>query len=147
MVNVGDDELIGVTAFGGQYSGGIIFRITPSTDAFAELYSFNILNGGTLIGGLLVGSDGQLYGTGSSGGTNFQGTVYRFDPSTHLMTTLHSFADATDGYGPRSAVIEAGTAVGIRESSGGDGLTIGPNPTNGDVTIQTTDLLSAHNSA
>src|ERR1019366_2835597 len=46
--------------------------------------------GGTSVGGVVQGRDGNLYGTTSGGGTNGAGTVFKITTSGTL-TTLYSF--------------------------------------------------------
>jgi uncharacterized repeat protein (TIGR03803 family) len=140
LVNVGPDRLIGTIALGGLLNGGFIYELIPSTDAFAELFSFNLFNGGSLVGDAMLASDGLMYGTGTSGGTNFFGTVYRFDPITHVMTTLHSFNDAVDGFSSHGGLIETGTAVSIGEADAFADLSVSPNPTTGVVNITLSDV-------
>ena len=55
--------------------------------------------------GLILASDGYLYGTSYWGGSSGVGTIFRIDPSGGL-TTVHSFAYA-DGANPAAALVEA----------------------------------------
>ena len=55
--------------------------------------------------GLILASDGYLYGTSYWGGASGLGTIFRIDPSGGL-TTVHSFAYA-DGANPAAALVEA----------------------------------------
>lgn len=58
-------------------------------------------------GPLVEGSDGNLYGVSTRGGTNDTGTVFRMTPEGDL-TVLHSFgASAPDGYEPAGALVLA----------------------------------------
>jgi uncharacterized repeat protein (TIGR03803 family) len=56
-------------------------------------------------GGVIQGSDGNLYGTTVDGGDALAGSVIRLD-ATGTLTVLHSFS-GHDGAGPASALIEA----------------------------------------
>jgi uncharacterized repeat protein (TIGR03803 family) len=79
MVQGGDGRLYGTTAAGGSNSldQGTIFQITTN-GAFASLYSFtNGDDGADIDGGLVLGTNGDFYGTASAGGTNHYGTVFR----------------------------------------------------------------------
>ncbi len=57
------------------------------------------------LGRLVQASDGNFYGTTTSGGTSNSGTVFKVD-STGNFTTLHSF-NGTDGGIPYSGLIQA----------------------------------------
>src|SRR6516225_11852117 len=56
-------------------------------------------------GGLLLATDGNLYGTTWYGGVGQFGTVFRMTPSGAL-TVLHSFAGGNDGGNPQTALTE-----------------------------------------
>ena len=67
---------------------------------------------------LLEASDGSLYGTTSYGGTFNLGTLFRLTRSG-VLTVLHSFGDAGDGYYPgRLAKSGDGSLVGVTQSGG-----------------------------
>lgn len=135
-IRVGTDKLYGTTANGGPSNGnGVIYSIVPSTDSYTIEYVFNILEGGLLFGNVMLASDGQLYGMGGSGGANFQGTIFRSDPATNAMTTLHSFNGPTDGYSPRGDLVVAGVATSVSEVGEIPAFSIAPNPSSGLVRI------------
>src|SRR5262249_2928163 len=54
-------------------------------------------------GGLLLGADGNFYGTTRFGGTKNLGTVFKITPAG-VLTTLHNF-DGTDGSEPRPGLV------------------------------------------
>jgi uncharacterized repeat protein (TIGR03803 family) len=119
-----DGNFYGITPVGGQFgrstvSGGTVFKLTPS-GTLTTLHSFCSMkdpNTGNCLDGegpsdLIEGSDGNFYGTTSSGGKNGDGSIFRLTPSGTL-TTLYSFCSkgnpntfsCPDGADP-SAVIE-----------------------------------------
>jgi len=57
---------------------------------------------------LLRGSDGALYGVTKYGGPNAVGTVFRVDPLTGDLRTLHAFTDGNDGGRPFGGLVEVG---------------------------------------
>src|ERR1039458_7713335 len=77
------------------YGGGTVFKVSPD-GTLITLYSFSGPDGANPSAGLVQASDGNFYGTTSSGGNfsvcNFYGcgTVFKVTPSGRL-TTLHSF--------------------------------------------------------
>ncbi len=109
-----DGNLYGTTQFGGANGYGTVFRVTPS-GALTDLYSFCALpdcaDGSIPMSGLVLGTDGDLYGTTFNGGTINQeclggcGTIFRVD-STGTLATLHRF-NSVDGSRPYAALMQA----------------------------------------
>jgi uncharacterized repeat protein (TIGR03803 family) len=112
-----DGDFYGLTSSGGPdnpncYQGcGTVFKVTPS-GTFSRLYSFCSQSNcadGISPGSLILGSDGNLYGTTGSGGViNSKcepggcGTIFRISPSG-AFATIYSFcskAKCADGDGP-----------------------------------------------
>jgi len=138
LVLGGDGNFYGATAAGGINSNaGTVFKITPG-GTFTRIYSFcaqvGCTDGSTPRDGMILGSDGNLYGTTYYGGHNGEGTVYQITPAG-VLTTLHSF-DGTDGNYPIGLLFQAtnGTFYGTTNlgGSGGDGtifsLSLGLDP-------------------
>lgn len=69
------------------------------TSSLAVAYADAVLPG-SAFAGVIPGPGGQLYGVTYDGGTSNKGTLYRFDPATSSVTTLHSFNGAGDGDTP-----------------------------------------------
>jgi uncharacterized repeat protein (TIGR03803 family) len=94
LIQAADGNFYGVTFFGGADNLGAVFKITPA-GVETLLYSFA---GGVTVGpdgahpsaGLIQGSDGNLYGTTSNGGTNGTGTVFKVT-SAGAETVVYSF--------------------------------------------------------
>jgi len=99
-----DGNFYGTTPVGGINNNGIVFRIGPSGSE-TNLHSFDGVpdNGGDPICGLVLGSDGNFYGTAALGGTNGVGSIFRISPSgtyTDLYTFIGSRNNAKDpGFG------------------------------------------------
>ncbi len=73
--------------------------------------------------GLVQGTDGNFYGTTTTGGANNKGTVFKITPSG-TVTVLHSFAGPpNDGNGPTAGLIQAsdGNFYGTTEFGGSNG--------------------------
>src|SRR5256885_143070 len=110
---------------------GRVLVVTPSAEAHADatftlLYSFK---GGTdgyyPDAGLVRDAAGNLYGTTSTGGDSFVGTVFKLD-STGAETVLHTFTTSPpDGAHPHAGLIRdaAGNLYGTTYNGGayGDG--------------------------
>src|SRR5690349_12527981 len=54
------------------------------------IHSFKTAAGGSQPNALVLGKDGNLYGTTAGGGTGGHGTVFKFT-TNGVLTTLHSF--------------------------------------------------------
>ena len=105
---------------------GTIFKITTA-GALTTLHSFVGTDGAYPYSTLVLGSDGNFYGTTFGGGTKGYGTVFKITTGGTL-TTLHNFV-ATDGAYPLAGLIQAkngnfyGTASAGLYGSGGPNCT------------------------
>jgi uncharacterized repeat protein (TIGR03803 family) len=115
-------NLFGTTAGGGTGGGnGTIYEIDSTTHALTTVGTFNGDNG-SQPNGIIFGPGGKLFGTTAEGGSSGGGgTVFEFDPATHTITTLASFAA---GSVPESSVIfdTAGNLYGTAYYGGSAGL-------------------------
>jgi uncharacterized repeat protein (TIGR03803 family) len=86
---------------------GTIFRISPDA-TYTTLYSFGSFpnDGQYPYAGLVLGSDGNFYGTAQRGGVYGYGTVFRITPSG-TETNLYSFAGyPSDGFWLENALVQ-----------------------------------------
>ena len=97
-------NLYGASSGGGANGYGAVFELTKTSSGYSEqiLYSFSYPGTGTgyqPMGGLLMDSSGNLYGTTEYGGANANGTVYELVKSStgYSETTLYSFKPQTQG--------------------------------------------------
>jgi uncharacterized repeat protein (TIGR03803 family) len=110
--------LYGTTSSGGAYNYGVVFRMTTK-GMLPNPYSFTGGNDGSYpAAALLLGSDGNLYGTTAYGGAYGQGTFFRMSPSG-VVTTLVVF-NGYAGANPQAALVEDadGTLVGTTQNGG-----------------------------
>jgi uncharacterized repeat protein (TIGR03803 family) len=106
---------------GGAASDGTVFKMTPD-GAFTTLHSFEGKDGANPDAGLVLGTDGNFYGTTNAGGADNVGTIFKITPGGKLTPLLHSFA-RTDGANPSGGLMQAtnGTFYGTTEAGGADG--------------------------
>ena len=123
VIQYTDGNFYGTTSAGGANGDGIVFKITP-TGAETVIHSFGNGSDGTEPWGtLIVGTDGNFYGTTVSGGTHSNaGTVFKITP-TGVETVLYSFGSVGDGTHPFAALIQGtdGNFYGTTLTGGANG--------------------------
>ena len=114
LVQATNGDLYGTNQVYGAYNAGTIFKITPG-GALTTLHSFcangqyeDCPDGAPPYSTLVVGTDGNLYGTTAYGGTNFfNGTAFKITPGG-TFTTIHSFGTGGDlGAYPTGGLVQA----------------------------------------
>ena len=106
-----NSALYGTTRNGGIFGVGTIYKLNPDGSGYAVLHSFSGTNGDGSApwGTLAMASDGLLYGTTHSGGSNAVGTVFRLNLNGTGYMVLYSFlGTGGDGSSPASGLIEGG---------------------------------------
>ena len=117
-----DGNLYGTTFGGGTYGGGTVFRLTPA-GTLTTLYNFcaqtGCADGSNPSAGMVLATDGNLYGTTSGGGANGSGTVFSITEQGTL-TTLYSLQQNPDGASPAAALIQGadGNLYGTANNGG-----------------------------
>lgn len=99
----------GVTANGGGYNLGVLFRFNPKTGEYELLYNFGegVKDGANPGAGLMLGSNGKLYGTTRKGGKYNQGSLYVYDYKADTINFFHSFSNnGVSAYDPQGELIE-----------------------------------------
>jgi uncharacterized repeat protein (TIGR03803 family) len=122
MVAQGRDGNLYSTAPHGGTCCGTVFQVTPA-GKLTNIHSFssNGDDGGFPQGGVILGTDGNFYGTTYEGGTSASGVVFKVTSGGTYMT-LYSFTGGSDGGFPYAPPIE-----------GNDGNFYGTTPFGGDV--------------
>ncbi len=98
LVSAPGGVFYGVTSQGGASGNGTLFSLAQAAGVWTKtiLYNFDGTHGGTPTGAMLLGSDGALYGTASSGGVHGSGVVFRLKHTRTgwVETAIYSFPKA-----------------------------------------------------
>jgi uncharacterized repeat protein (TIGR03803 family) len=121
-VQVSNGTVYGLTRRGGKFNSGTIYAINEDGSGFRKIHDFDFPQGADPRGSMVLASNSSLYGMTLTGGSNGQGTIYRFDPLTETVTKLHDFVDEPgnrEGQRPFGALIErSGRLFGMLSSGG-----------------------------
>ena len=117
LIQGSDGNFYGTTDAGGSSANctggcGTIFEFSPSSGTETVLYSFGKSGDGTSPTGLILGSDGNFYGTTVYGGSSANctsgcGTIFEFSPSSGTETVLYSFT-GSNGANPQGGLVQGG---------------------------------------
>jgi uncharacterized repeat protein (TIGR03803 family) len=143
LVPATNGDLYGITSSGGSGCSycGTVFQIT-SGDTLFTLHSFDGSDGLNPLG-LMQASNGDFYGTTSTGGSGSGGTIFRMTPAG-ILTTLYNFeyfnypvaglvegtdgnfygttiTYASDGYGTIFKMTPDGAVATLHSFGGADG--------------------------
>jgi uncharacterized repeat protein (TIGR03803 family) len=101
------DNFYGLAGNGGRFNGGTIFEL-PRHGQPEVLYAFEpLVTPWGPTGGLLIGADGDLYGTVGLGDAGACGALFQFSVSGHLhiIHTFQAHGNQQDGCNPGAGVI------------------------------------------
>ena len=107
----GSDGVLYGTTVGDFQSGGTVYRIRPSGSGFQVLHTFtnSAVDGKSPYAGLILGTDGFLYGTAQYGGTNGAGTVFKLSTSGSDFQVVHYFGSVLNDGGYPTAPVTQGS--------------------------------------
>lgn len=103
-------NLYGTAAFGGTNNNGVVFELTPNPSGgwtYNVIYRFSgNADGAVPVAGVVLDSQGNLFGTCDSGGTGY-GTVFELSLSggSWTLTKYYDFTGAGDGAEPDGNVV------------------------------------------
>jgi uncharacterized repeat protein (TIGR03803 family) len=97
----------------------LLFTSAAVAQTFQTFYTFSGPDGSFPNGDLVRDNAGNFYGTTQSGGTSFQGVVFKLDSSGN-ETVLYSFTGGSDGGIPIGRLVASGGSFYGITASGGD---------------------------
>lgn len=104
-----DGSFYGVTQSGGKFGKGTLFQYFPATAVCKTVYHFgeNSQAAAFPMAGVLIASNGRLYGSTQLGGINGKGTLYCYNPIQDSFAILHSFVNINEsGHTPQAVPVE-----------------------------------------
>lgn len=123
LVEGGDGALYGTASKAGAHGWGTLFKVNKDGSGFVVLLPFDWRTvGGEPNAGLLLGSDGRLFGSTRTGGPLFNGGLFAIATDGSGFVSLHDFTSA-EPWSPRDALIEGsdGRLYGTASASNGLG--------------------------
>ncbi|MEE4260244.1 MAG: choice-of-anchor tandem repeat GloVer-containing protein [Bacteroidales bacterium] len=119
LVNYTNGHIFGMTRNGGEDQSGVIFEYVPGETSITVKKYFTGSDGAHPEGGLIIGSNGLLYGLTSYGGNFNAGVLFSFDPGTDVYEQLYDFNPA-NGAIPVCNLLQAsnGKLYGITPKGG-----------------------------
>jgi uncharacterized repeat protein (TIGR03803 family) len=114
VLEASDGALYGTTFSGGAHNVGAVYRLNKDGSQYAVLHSFSMSGGDGQwpAAPVMEATDGVLYGTTSSGGSNIFGTsagvIFRLNKDGTAYQVIRNFTGRDgDGSEPRATVTEA----------------------------------------
>jgi hypothetical protein len=103
-------NIYGTTQLGGTANIGTVFKLTKSGASWTEtpIYSFTGPDGNHPLGGVILDSHGNLFGTTNLGGLYGYGTVFELAYTNGVgwtETVLYNFQDQNDGRYPDAGLL------------------------------------------
>jgi uncharacterized repeat protein (TIGR03803 family) len=116
----------GTASEGGSSGNGVLFQFSTN-GGIRLLASFQGTNGIRPTGALVLStnSNNVLYGTTSGGGSLGYGTVFSFNLTNQMISTLHSFAGTSEGSGPQAGLAAGSAAFYGTTAAGGTNGNLG----------------------
>ena len=102
LIHASDGALYGTTSSGGSSNYGTVFKLNTDGSGYAILRSFTGSGGDGCRpqSALVEGGDGLLYGVTYSGGTNWEGTLFKLNKDGSGYGLVYTFSSSQDGANP-----------------------------------------------
>ena len=118
--------LYGMTSSGGTSGYGVLFEYDYTTSTFTKKLDFDgSATGRNPYGGLVLASNGMLYGMTRIGGTSNLGVLFEYDFGTSTYTKKFDFDGAANGSNPFGNLVEStvtGKLYGMTRIGGANSL-------------------------
>ena len=139
FVQASNGKLYCTTFLGGVNSYGVLFSFDPVANIYNKILDFDgTTNGKYPREGMILASDGMLYGTAGYGGSHGFGILYQLNPITETFVKKFEFDTATVG-SPEGYLMQAsnGLIYGLSEFGNNGGQLFEFNPVTDSLTEKT----------
>jgi uncharacterized repeat protein (TIGR03803 family) len=123
LANSGTYSVIVSNSLAGVSSSNAVLTVVPANPPSVAFTNLHFFAGGTADGTgpdstLIQGKDGNLYGTASSGGSSYEGTIFR-SSLAGTLTTVYSFTGSVGSY-PNGGLVQSlnGNLYGTAQQGG-----------------------------
>ena len=121
LIQASNSKLYGLTKNGGINNQGVLFEYDVTTSTYTKKHDFNSsISGAAPTASLVEGTNGKLYGSTTTGGTGNLGTLFEFDVTSGILTTVFEFSGISDGSNPTGSLFHAsnGKLYGLSNTGG-----------------------------
>ncbi len=91
LLHANNDNIYGITSFGGTGNGGSIFQFDRKTKKVTKLIDLGDFGLFSARGKLIQTKEGKIIGTCYNGGEHNDGAIFEYDIEQNKLTTLYSF--------------------------------------------------------
>ncbi|MCK5823216.1 MAG: T9SS type A sorting domain-containing protein [Bacteroidales bacterium] len=107
LLQVSNDKLYGMTAYGGTNDKGVLFEFDIVNNIYKKMFDFDGAKGSYPCGSLIQTSNNKLYGLTSSGGIDDKGVLFEYNISTNTYVVKLNFDSITTGCHPYGSLVQA----------------------------------------
>jgi len=102
-------KFYGLSSEGGANSNGVLYEYDPVANTLTNKYDFYSasFDAAEPYGYLIQATNGKLYGTSNSGGTNGDGTIFEYNISDDAFNVKVNFDAPTTGASPYAGLVQA----------------------------------------
>jgi len=120
LVEADNGKLYGMTNLGGSNDWGVLFEYNPTGSVFTKKKDLNPTDGGGPMGSLMKANNGNLYGMTQSGGVNYLGVLFEYNPASSTFTKKVDFDGSNKGSNPSGSLTQAtnGKLYGMTQMGG-----------------------------
>ena len=112
LLQASNGLLYGLASQGGAREEGTLFSYNTNTNVFTKLVDLSAgPDQAGALGSLIQATNGLLYGMTEQGGSNNEGSIFSFNTSTNVFTTVVNFNNTGNGESPYGSLMQASNGL------------------------------------